>query len=361
MARPKILKKIKTRSHFVHVGDLVVTDYAQVGGNLTVDGNLTLKGPLFCLGRIKVNGSLVAVEVMAGQGIEVSGDLEAYSLLDVYDGSSFSDGVEEVASQIAGFSPGFKVHTAECVEDALELISDPATLEELESEVGMNAYAIDVGGSCILDGPLHAYGGVSIGGHFSPDESHVEGHIEAGTVSVDEGDLDCYGLDVESWVHVAGDLYCTDVSCSHLDVEGSVVALEAVVVHGGDTIENDEDAAPYRSKRVEAGTESKDVLASLHCSGLKAGSVSAGGSILVDGRIECTHGYLRAGRSITASEKITSAKDFGILAGLDVARSLWLKEGYVCAPSKPQRLLTGTYRPIGKRRPYSDPKPARLK
>ena len=43
MARPKIVKKIKTRNHFVHVGDLLVTDYAQVGGDLTVDGNLTLK------------------------------------------------------------------------------------------------------------------------------------------------------------------------------------------------------------------------------------------------------------------------------------------------------------------------------
>jgi len=360
MARPKIVKKIKTRNHFVHVGDLLVTDYAQVGGDLTVDGNLTLKGPLFCLGRIKVNGSLVAVEVMAGQGIEVSGDLEAHSLLYVYEACSFSDGVEEVARQIATFSPGFKADT-ECVEDALELISDPATLEELDSEGAVRVYAVQVSGSCILDGPLHAYGGVAVGGHFSPDECYVQGHIEAGTVCVDEGDLDCYGLDVESWVRVAGDLTCTDVSCSHLEVEGSVVAEEAVVVHGGDTMQDNKDAAPYRSKRVEAGTKSKGVLASLRCSGLKAGSVSAGGSILVDGRIECTDGYLRAGRSITASEKISSAKDFGILAGLDVARSLWLKDGYVCAPSKPQRLLTGAYRSIGKRRPYSDPKPTRLK
>ena len=39
---------------------------------------------------------MVAVEVMAGQGIEVSGDLEAHSLLYVYEACSFSDGVEEV-------------------------------------------------------------------------------------------------------------------------------------------------------------------------------------------------------------------------------------------------------------------------
>ncbi|MBP8140382.1 MAG: nucleotidyl transferase AbiEii/AbiGii toxin family protein, partial [Acidovorax sp.] len=39
----------------------------------------------------------------------------------------------DAARQIATFSPGFKADT-ECVEDALELISDPATLEELDSE-----------------------------------------------------------------------------------------------------------------------------------------------------------------------------------------------------------------------------------
>lgn len=124
----------------------------------------------------------------------------------------------------------------------------------------MRVYAVQVSGSCILDGPLRAYGGVALAA-FLPRRMLRSGtHWRAGTVCVDEGDLDCYGLDVESWVRVAGDLTCTDVSCSHLEVEGSVVA-EAVVVHGGDTMQDNKDAAPYRSKRVEAGTKSKGVLA----------------------------------------------------------------------------------------------------
>ncbi len=359
MARAKTLKKINVRSHFSHRGNLVVKEYAQVGGDLTVDGDLTLHGPLFCLGRITVTGSLDAFEVMAGQGIEVSGDIKASALTDIYEGAYHPEGMKTVASIVSHFSPGFTAEV-ECEEDALDLIIDQATLGELESSAYERPYAIIVGGGCWVEGPLNANGPVSVGGHFSPDFCQVEGNIDVKTADIDEGDLSCHSIHAQKWVHVAGDLDCIEVSCQQLEVGGAVVVEENIDVTGGDTLEDDR---RYRSTPAASGERKmKDVLASLHCHGdLKAGSITAGGSVLVDGKLHCSHGYLRADRSITSSGQITTSKNFGILAGLGVARTQWLQEGYVTAAVKPMRLLTGKYRPLARRRRYSSPKPATLK
>jgi predicted acyltransferase (DUF342 family) len=359
MARTKTLKKINVRSHFSHVGNLVVKEYAQVGGDLSVDGDLTLHGPLFCLGRIIVKGSLDAYEVTAGQGIETTGDIRASALVGIYDPVRAPDGIYEVASRIRYFSPGFTADV-ESDEDALEFIVDQATLDELESTAIEKTSAIMVTGDCWVEGPVKTNGDVSVEGHFSPDFCRVEGNIDVRTANVDEGDLSCHSIHAQEWLYVAGDLDAIEVSCQQLEVGGSTVVEENIDVTGGDTLEGD---GRYRSiSATRKDKQKKDVLASLHCHGdLKAGSITVGGSVLVDGDLHCSRGYLRADRNITSAGRITTSESFGILSGLGVARTQWLQEGYVTAAVEPLHLLTGAFRPLGRRPRYSSPKPARLK
>ena len=109
----------------------------------------------------------------------------------------------------------------------------------------------------------------------------------------------------------------------------------------------------------------EQLRASLECGSIKAGSVSAAGSIRAEGPIHC-QGYLKAARSIIAGGPITPGKRHGVLAGLGIPRDHWLVSGYVCGPQKPARILTGVYRPLGRRRglalrPASIPGPTRAK
>lgn len=353
-------KIIKSRCHVVIPGSLVLSGYAQVGGDLLVEGDLRVDGPLLCLGRLTVKGSLRAGDVIVGRGMEISGDMDATSV-DARGDCGMKTDLNEVAQRIACWIPGL-TPSDEKIDTALDWISDEATLCDLQEEFLPPGPAIKVGGRCTVAGWVRVIGSVQVGSHFNPDDCSVtSGNVCAETV-LTEGDLDCGGLYARRWVMVQGDLRCAVVECSQLETWGIAEADETIVATGGDTKSSETSAdGPYRSLELANDhAEMRDVVSSIRCGTLKAGAVTAGGSILVEGPIDCA-GYLRASRSITSGGTITTGRQFGILAGLDVARPKWLTVGYVCAKAKPPRIRTGTYRTLAKRRTFSDPKPARLK
>lgn len=353
-------RNLKSRGHVQIAGNLVLSGYARVGGNFTVEGDLHIDGPLLCLGRLTVKGSLRAADVIVGQGMEVSGDVAAVSVDAQVDCVTEAD-LSKVAQIIAVWTPNSSPSAAK-IDSALKWIADETTVIELQDELLLSKPAIKVGGQCTVAGWVRTVGSVDVGGLFNPDDCSVTaGNIYAETV-LTEGDLDCGGLHVRRWVCVEGAVSCAEVKCSQLEAWGDAEVEMAIVATGRDT--RDDQATgelPYRSIELDNDhAQTRDVLPSLRCASLKARAVTAGGSILVDGAIECA-GYLRAARSITSGGAISTGKQFGILAGLDVARPKWLAAGYVCAQTKPQRILTGTYRSLAKRQRGAAPKPARLK
>jgi hypothetical protein len=108
------------------------------------------------------------------------------------------------------------------------------------------------------------------------------------------------------------------------------------------------DYLALNGRGIDLAKEEPD-YAMLYCDTLKAGRIIVAGSIDADGDIDCRE-YLRADGSVLASGMIRTGRQFGILAGLAVPRDQWLRAGYVCAPEKPARVLTGKYRKLSKRR-----------
>lgn len=359
MARSFKRKNLASRGHVEIAGNLAITGYARVGGNLSVEGDLRVEGPLMCLGHLTVKGSLVASDVIAGQGLEVSGDVSADSI-DAHVCGDNDTALAEVAERIAFWTPGPKFDDSR-KDSELDWLSDETTREDLLNESFWPEAAIKVGGRCVVAGLVKAAGAVEVGEQFNPDDCEVlGGNIYARTV-LTEGDLLCGGVHAEQWVRVEGDLRCAVVECSQIEAWGSVEVDESIVATGRDTrCSETRGDGIYRSPEIDAeDTRERDVLPSIRCGALKARAVTAGGSILVDGAIECA-GYVRANRSITCGGTITTGKAFGILAGLDVARDKWQALGYVCASAKPLRILTGLFRSLAKSRRGDAPRPARL-
>lgn len=353
-------RHLKSSGHVECSGSLALKEYAQVGGNLFVDGDLTVHGPLLCLGRLKVTGDLFANQIVAGLGIEVTGDVRADSIEAFAGFSGGHEGLESAAGQIAFLSRARKPKGA-TFDNGLDWIADVPTRQDLEGQRYDHEEAISVGGNCIVAGQVNAAGSVRIAGQFNPDDCWLYGDLEAKTV-LTEGDLDCFGnLKASGWVCIEGSLHVQNLQCSHLQVGVSLHGEEAIEVRGGDTVngEGSYRSTPWNHRRPP---KNETVLTSIECGGeISAESISAAGSIRADGPIEAREGYVRANGSIASAGPINTHKDFGILAGLDVARSLWLQEGYVCAPTKPTRILTGAFRPLARKRKGQEPKPARLK
>jgi predicted acyltransferase (DUF342 family) len=354
-------RHLKSTCHENFVGNLELREYAQVGGNLFVDGDLTVHGPLLCLGRLTVTGELFANEVVVGLGMEVGGDIRADSI-EAYAGYfSFDSDLQSAASNIAWRSRARKPRGA-TDDNGLEWITDASTLQDLEYQWYGDDVAITAGGDCIVAGPVIANGYVRVAGQFNPDDCWVHGDLYSRTV-LTEGDLYCYGHhNAKGWVRIEGELHVGKLQCRHLQVWTSVYGEEGIVVWGGDTVNGDDNYRSTAWDSEEHPKKKEEMLPSIECDGeISAESISAAGSIRADGSIEARGGHVRANGSITSAGSITVPKDFGILAGLDVARSRWLNEGYVCAPAKPMRILTGAYRPLArKRKGLFGLKPARL-
>jgi hypothetical protein len=195
-------------------------------------------------------------------------------------------------------------------------------------------------------------------GTFNPDDVDALGYsVSAMRIGV-EGDAVCGRLSAITEIVIDGNLQCVDVDCERLKVFEQADVEQIIRVTGCDRRKDQQDDhGDYLQQAylVESGHDALDEVApdqlraSLECGLIKAGSVTAAGSIRVEGAIHC-QGYLKAARSIIAGGPITAGKRQGVLAGLGVPRDRWLVSGYVCAPQKPARILTGVYRPLGRRR-----------
>jgi hypothetical protein len=361
MAKTIRRKNLKSRTHVVIAGNLALSGFARVGGHLTIEGDLRVDGTLACLGHLTVKGSLQAGQVLVGLGMDVAGDLRASSIW-AYGGWGREADLQSIAESIITW-PTYLSPSDDVLARAVEMIVDESTLDELSVWFPWQLPVIKVDGDCSVAGLVRAFGCIEVGEHFNPDNCTVTGGIiSAKTVGID-GDLDCGSLYSQQWIFVEGDLNCSMVECSQLTTWGTANVYETIVATGGDTYcDGASPEVTYRSTEVDYNDkQTGDIDPSIQCGGqLVATAVTSGGSILVDDLIACK-GYLKANRTITCGGTITTGKQFGILAGLDVSRDKWLTDGYVCAAQKPLRILTGNYRPLGRRRRGSDPKPARLK
>ena len=359
MARSFQRKSLTSRRHVAIAGNLAISGFATVGGNLSVEGDLRVDGPLMCLGRLTVKGSLTARDVIVGQGMQVLGDVAADSI-DARVCGDDAAALAEIAERIAFWTPD-RASSEQVSDEALDWMSDKSTQYDLLDDSLPSETAVKVGGRCVVAGRVSTVGSVDVGDQFNPDDCEViAGNVYAKTV-LTEGDLLCGGVHAARWVRVEGDLRCAVVECSQLEAWGSVEVDDAVVATGRDTrCSETRGEGVYRSPEIDPGdAHERDVLPSIRCAELKAGAVTAGGSILVDGVIE-SRGYVRANLSITSGGTITTGKAYGILAGLDVARDRWQASGYVCASARPVRILTGMFRALAKRRRGADPRPVRL-
>ena len=50
---------------------------------------------------------------------------------------------------------------------------------------------------------------------------------------------------------------------------------------------------------------------------------------------------IRAGESLSAGEAIRAGNGYGVFAGLDVQKETWESSARVCAPHRPESLLSG--------------------
>ena len=319
-------KNLFHRNNLVISGNLCVSNTLCVGGNLTVIGDLDAS-EVFCLGRLVVQGEIRALNVYTGLGVEVTGDLRTISLT-AKGGSGFEPDLDEVAQYIVAWA----VHKAEGVDDPTSYLADEEVLSELIEHTPSES--VVVGGDCIVSGPVDIVGNIAVCGLFNPDETEVyAGSVEAGTIFA-EGDFRADNVTCKGLFEVQG--------C--LDVPGSIdcAQLIAFSVVSGDITTNNKEG-------------------NIDCESINAVSVTAHGSIMCRGPITCS-GYLSAHGCITAEGVIRAGKDHGILAGLGVSRSEWLRAGYVCSPVRPRNILTGLYRSLANRRKkYEDPRPSRIR
>jgi cytoskeletal protein CcmA (bactofilin family) len=337
-------KKLRTRSHVTIEGNLHVSEIVYVGGDLTVQGDLICDGPVLCMGRLVVRGNLRGTELRAGFGIDVHGNLSANACfvhwwpldggLDTAHGeSSAVDALSGAfASSIADYYGNWKPIKA-------DRLLTPEVRRDIEAELELCDHgSLAVGGDCTVGidpQPLRCWfvvgGEVNVKGRFNPDDVQILGPLTARSAAI-EGDADCLGgIFVAERLYVEGDLNAPTVECGELECEGSVTVDDDLSVKGV----GDRQCDPMQP--------------AIFCWGeLEAGQVVAAGAVEVLGPIRC-HGYLRAEGSIAAAGPITTGARFGILAGLGVPRDTWLESGYVCAPERPARILTGQYRELARR------------
>lgn len=318
-------KNLFHRNHLVVDGDLRVTETLRVGGNLTVMGDL-YAGNVYCLGRLVVHGEIIAQTIYSGLGVEAKGDLYTISL-DVMGHPAHLPDFDKVAGYIVDVT----VRKSANFEDSLSYLADENVIEELKEEDHL--MSVVVGGDCVVDCAVKVIGDVKVGGVFYP------------------GDVEIYvGSLYAERIVVDGDLVTSNVSCAQsfeaggtVDVPGDIDCAELL---GGTVL------AGNLITRAENGN--------IKCDSLEAENVTSNGSIVCSGPITCK-GYLRAQGYIAASGSITAGKDHGILSGLGVPRSEWLRAGYVCGPTRPRNILTGVYRPLATRiKKFDDPRPARI-
>lgn len=343
---------IASRGHVELHGNLRVSGQVVVGGNLTVHGSLDCAGPVLCLGHIDVRGDLTAGEMLiAGCGANVAGDLRAGSMM-LYAGSDDEDEFNGVADGIlAWMSKPPKEH--DLIPGSRAYLAD----EEIISEITWHQpHALEVKGDCFC-GQVAAAGHVLVSGHFQPDAVDAMGLRVSANSIVAEGDVDCGDLDATRGIEIQGNLDCVSVDAKRLKVWGHARVEGTLMVSEPDRAETDE-GDPYLGWQdiynAESGHDplerfpAEQLSPSLEAGSLDVGSVTAAGSIRVQGNIACRY-YLRANRSIIAGGPISTGKQHGILAGIGVPRDRWLKTGYVSASQKPQRILTGVFRPLGRR------------
>lgn len=319
-------KNLFHRNNLVISGDLRVSKTLCVGGNLTVIGNLDAS-EVYCLGRLIVQGEIQALNIYTGLGVEVKGDLNTISLT-TKGGSGFAPDFDEVALYIVAWA----VNKAGGVDDSTSFLADEDVLSELIEDISSDS--IVVGGDCIVAGPVNVVGNIAVCGLFNPDETEVyAGSVEANTIFA-EGDFRADNVTCKGLFEVQG--------C--LDVPGSVDCAQLI----GDTVTAGDITTLHREGNID-------------CYSLDVVSVTANGSIMCRGPITCA-GYLSAQGCVTAAGEIKAGKDHGILAGLGVPRSEWLRAGYVCSPVRPRNILTGLYRSLANRlKKYEDPRPSRIR
>ena len=366
MAKFTKRKNLVARTHKTLRGATQLTGITIIGGDFTVEGDLRARSPILCMGRITVHGDVKAGVVVAGCGLDVRGDLVATELK-LY-GGRFNAGIDfdEVAREILTRLPKRWKMDDDLLMDH-QLLVDEETLGELVGFEYAGQNALDVKGSCTC-GTVFAGAPVHVGGPLIAQEIDAFGSsVSAQGVTV-YGSLICGSIDALKRVFIGEDLDCVDADCPQLEVCGKADVQGTLLVTGADSlISDDHDGwiASTPAEFVEAGHDPlenvapEEVRPSLVCGRLKAGSVTAAGSIRVYESIDCTF-YLRAHRSILAGGVIETGKQHGIMAGIGVPRNLWLKTGYVCAAEKPKRVPTGVFRPLGRSRAGRVPKPAGL-
>lgn len=354
---------LTSRRHLELHGNFRVSGQVVVGGDLTVHGDLECIGPVLCLGHIDVRGDLTVGDMLiAGCGADVSGDLRA-DCMRLYTGSDDADDFNTVADGILAWMSK-PPKEDELILDSREYLAD----EDVVSGIAWHhPHALQVKGDCFCDS-LKASGHVYVAGHFQSDVVDALGACVSANSIYTEDDVVCGDLDVTRWIEILGDLHCVSVNASRLKVCGSARVEEAVIVTEPDRAETNA-VDSYLGNALydaESGHDPMERIApeqlspSLEAGSLDAGSVTAAGSISVEGSIVCRC-YLKANRSIIAGGPISTGKQHGILVGIGVPRDRWLKSGYVSAPQKPQRILTGVFRPLGRRRAGAILKPAGLR
>ncbi|MEJ8837749.1 hypothetical protein [Ramlibacter sp. AN1133] len=346
-------KGLITRQHVEYRGSLHLSGHVRIGGNLTVHGDLRSDQALFCLGRVTVHGRMTANDVFAGCGLEVKGDLEAKRVV-VHGNSAAVQNFDEIAEEMISLLPARprELDSPDFCTD-LEVLVDDGTLLDLESDT--QEYALQVGGDCSCHG-LKSSGPIDVRGTWRASDVDALGlPAHANEIRV-TGSLTCGSLQSPNDIQVYDNLYCVEVECRRLEVYGLAEAEHTILTSGPDGLSTGAVQDTYgqifdteSGRDPLAKTRAEQVTPSLACGSIKAGSVSSFGSIRADTTIECKN-YLKAHRSITAGVSIITGREHGILAGIGVPRGQWLTAGFVCAPERPPRILTGTYRKLGRRR-----------
>lgn len=296
----------------VHIsGDIKQKGTLVVGGTLTVDGDLEASD-VYCLGSMIVKGCVNTGNCHVGQSIEVGGDLRAMQIDNGYSIEDFADLLrfESVAPEI-GLDDG-EIISAE----ALELWLQPDVLDELEQlDLYDQAFEINVGGSLICYGLDLKAVGVTIGKRLDVDAGEINCSLTVDELVL-EDDLSVYGHLICNTLSVGGNLMASKLTC-HGD---------AVV---GGMLETHDDLSVQ-------GT-------------LEGGIITCGRNIQVGRWLTATkisaREYLKVGESVVCEETIQTGKDYGILAGLCVARNKWTTQGFVSAAKRPRNILSGAYVP----------------
>lgn len=337
------------------MGNLVLSDYAQVGGDLTVYGDLTVNGPVLCLGRLTVHGRLDAAAVVAGLGMEVSEDISAHCLCAFGPAVAPDWLLDEAASEFAIRSRG-RMPKGATTGNGLSWIVDAQTLDEIKENAASQDVALSVGGNCLVQDEMRVVGNVAVAGGLQCKEFSCDySELSAGSVVI-QGSMYCGGniavgreLRVEgiletSWsVDAAGKGLEGNIRCFYLEV-GTAVTAGSIMVLG-------EDYANAEDER----------RCSLECHGdLKAESIASLGSISAAGSISCSFGNLRADGSIRSGSIISVEDGFAVYAGLDASADRWFEYGYVTAKAEPNALRSGVFRPPARTKRGEPPRPKKL-